>query len=108
MAANDKPNSPSLALQARASQIIGDRLAVKVEVVAQLLDCHRSQVYRLLDSGALESVQLSGGSKAGKRVSVPSLLEFIANGGCEHDRGPTPAEALAASRAHRGPSKRWL
>lgn len=95
-------------LQALASQLFGDALAVKVQRAAEALSCSPSQVYYLLDSGQLEAVRLGDRKKAGKRVSVLSLLSFIASGGVERGSGPSAAERLAASKAKRGPSKAFL
>jgi hypothetical protein len=100
--------APSLPLQALAKQLFGDALTIKTSRAAEVLDCGRDQVYRLLDSGKLQGINLSGSRHARKRVSVVSLLEFIQGGGVENDHGPSAAAALAAARAKRGPSSAVL
>lgn len=98
-----------LPLQALASQVFDGELAVSVEKAAKALSCSRKHIYWLLNSGQLDCVRIGFGKKAGKRVAVLSLLEFIANGGTgKADEAPTPAERLAASRSRRGPAGKYL
>jgi hypothetical protein len=96
-------------LQQMAETLFGGALAVTPETAAKALCCSRSHVYWLMKTGALDSIRLGYGKRAGQRVPVTALIEFIANGGTgKADCLPTPAARLAASRSHRGPAGKLL
>lgn len=87
----------------------GGRLAVKVADVARALDVSRSQVYELLKQGHLRKITIGDPSgRAGVRVCVRSVLEFIERGGCERAAGPTVGELAAQARQRVGSSGRYL
>lgn len=89
-----------LPLQALASQAFDGELAVTPEKAAKALSCSRAHIYWMLDAGLLDAVRIGFGKRAGKRVSVPSLLDFITKGGTgKRDQGPTLEEQLAAAKA---------
>jgi excisionase family DNA binding protein len=52
---------------------IGVPIAFTVKQVAVILNCSRSQVYVLMNTGALKSAKVAGG----RRITQNQLLEYI-------------------------------
>lgn len=87
---------------------LDNALALRVDRVAQLLDCSESKIYDLIKDGRLQAVKLSGGKKAGIRVLTASIKTFIDGGVCQAPE-LTPAERVAAVQArNRRSSKEWF
>lgn len=90
-------NSSPLALQARAAQLFGGKLAISAEQAAEALECSARHIRRLVQQGHLQGVSLSASKRAGKRISVISLLNFLDTGGVS-DEQDCPAVRLAADQ----------
>lgn len=76
----------------------GEKLAVKAERVAEVLDLSLSQVYKMsLPGGVFESLPLSEGDKAGKRILVASVMLWLA-GETSAPAGPTVGERAERAR----------
>lgn len=76
----------------------GEKLAVKPERVAELLDLSLSQVYKMaLPGGVFEAVAVSEGKRAGKRILVASVLRFLA-GDTPSIAGPSVGERADQAR----------
>ena len=93
-----------------ASTITGsETLALRVDRVAELLDCSKSKVYALIQNGHLQAIKLSEGSKAGVRVLSSSLEEFLLGEGVVAEKQLTPAEKVAAQQhRYRRSSRTWF
>jgi len=64
----------------------------RVRWVCTLLDCHRSQVYRLMDVGDLEWMPFG---RRGRRIFLDSVLAYQAR------RNGSPAQPVVESKKHR-------
>lgn len=93
-----------------ASTITGkESLALKVDKVADLLDCSVSKIYDLVEEGHLEKVNLSGGKKAGIRIKSHSLENFLLGEGVAKEKSLTSAEKVAAQQTqYRRSSRVWI
>lgn len=81
----------------------GDVLLTTADRVAEILSISRSQVYALADREDLEEVRIGDGERAGRRIVVASVFNFIHSGGCERRSHPSPAaRAAAGTRRRRG------
>ena len=71
-------------------------LVLRVEQVAELLSCSKSQVYTLIRAGEIPSVRLG---KSGVRVPKAQLIAWINSGGAaEEDYDRKRALIMAAKR----------
>jgi excisionase family DNA binding protein len=70
----------------------GRRVLYSVEQAATLLSISRAQLYRLLDRGELESVQIG----RSRRISVGQIERFVAN--LEARSNPHPLHRKPNSR----------
>ena len=93
-----------------ASTISGkETLALRVDRVAELLDCSKSKVYGLIQEGHLQTIRLSDGSKAGIRILSQSLEDFLRSEGVAKEKALSSAEKVAAQQhRYRRSSKSWF
>lgn len=96
------------ALECAAQRTFGYVRALRVKEAAECLSCSVSQVYSLLESGRLRAIRLGDGSRAGKRVCVLSLINFLENGGVEAGASNRVAELEAKARSKQSPSAALL
>lgn len=76
----------------------GEKLAVRAERVAELLDLSLSQVYKMCQQGVFEALPVSDGKRAGKRIVVASVLRWLAGETPSHARRPSVGERADQAR----------
>lgn len=84
-------------------------LLADANTAAKMMSIGPSKVYELVAAGHLPGVKISDRPKAGVRIPIAAIHDFILDGGVDNGGGATPAQRAAQSRARLGASSRkWM